>query len=188
MQEHCQKPAGSVLLTICLTDCGLRSIHIQLFLLEGHISCYTTVENRTSYVMWLFRDMLHSTKSANVSQKLYFFITDKMSARPGELSSRAGFGSQAVVWSRPETNWLDKSDNKFCTLYKKIKTRAAVNIFLLYFYGNAVLHAVSCLIGCLPELSDDNNQPSTTSHVSTNWPTLTSRIHSDTKACFCSEL
>jgi len=28
-----------------------------------------------------------------------------------------------------------------------------------------VLHAVSCLLGCLPDLSNDNNSPSTTSHA-----------------------
>jgi len=27
--------------------------------------------------------------------------------------------------------------------------------------GNTVLHAVSCLLGCLPAISNDNNQPST---------------------------
>jgi len=28
-----------------------------------------------------------------------------------------------------------------------------------------VFHAVSCLLGCLPELSNDNNQPSITSYA-----------------------
>jgi len=28
-----------------------------------------------------------------------------------------------------------------------------------------LLYAVSCLLGCLPELSNDNNQPSTTSNA-----------------------
>jgi len=36
-----------------------------------------------------------------------------------------------------------------------------VNLFLLHFSGNTVFHAVSCLLGCLPELSNDSNQPST---------------------------
>jgi len=30
--------------------------------------------------------------------------------------------------------------------------------------GNIVLHDVSCLLGCLPELSNENNQPSATSY------------------------
>jgi len=41
-----------------------------------------------------------------------------------------------------------------------------VNLFLLHFRGNVVVHAVSCLLGCLPELStDNNNQLSTTSYA-----------------------
>jgi len=42
---------------------------LQTFLSEGLIS-YCTVqqfEGRTYYVMWLFRDMLHSTKSTDFS-------------------------------------------------------------------------------------------------------------------------
>ena len=33
-----------------------------------------------------------------------------------------------------------------------------MNLFLLHFRGNTVIHDVSCLLGCLPELSNDNNQ------------------------------
>jgi len=40
-----------------------------------------------------------------------------------------------------------------------------VNLFLLHFEGNAVLHDVSCLLGCLPELSYDKSQLSTTSYA-----------------------
>jgi len=35
------------------------------------------------YVMWLFRDMSHSTQSAHVSSILYFFIFDKMCSWAG---------------------------------------------------------------------------------------------------------
>ena len=45
--------------------------------------------------------------------------------------------------------------------YKKGKSRSAVNLFLLFFRGSTVFQAVSCLLGCLSELSNDNNQPST---------------------------
>jgi len=48
---------------------------------------------------------------------------------------------------------------------QKIKSRPAVKLFLLHFRGNSAFHAVSCLLGCLPELSNDNNQPSTTSYA-----------------------
>jgi len=34
-----------------------------------------------------------------------------------------------------------------------------VNLFYCNFGGNIVLYAVSCLMWCLPELSNDNNQP-----------------------------
>ena len=41
----------------------LSNSQVSTFLGEGHISHCTTVRGRTSEVMWLFRDMLHSTKS-----------------------------------------------------------------------------------------------------------------------------
>jgi len=41
---------------------------------------------------------------------------------------------------------------------------------MVYFYcifrGNTVLHDVSCLLGCLPALSSDKNQPSTSHALS----------------------
>ena len=46
-------------------------------------------EGRISYVMWLFRDMLHSTKSTNVLYIYYFFIIDKMPLRPCGMTSKA---------------------------------------------------------------------------------------------------
>ena len=48
-------------------------------------------EGRTAWAKWLFRDMLHSTKSTSFSQIYYFFIVDK-------TASRAGFCPRAVVW------------------------------------------------------------------------------------------
>jgi len=39
-----------------------------------------------------------------------------------------------------------------------------VNLFLLHFRNSTVFH-VSCIPGCLPELSNDNNQPSTKSYA-----------------------
>jgi len=47
-----------------------------------------------------------------------------------------------------------------------------VILFLLHFRGNTTLHAVSCLLGCLPELSNDNKS-NTTSYT---------LLHHD---CFC---
>ena len=60
---------------------------------------------RTSYVMWLFRDMLHSTKSKRFSS-IDFFIMYKTYSPAGfgrrsavwEMTSRAGYGPRAVVW------------------------------------------------------------------------------------------
>jgi len=34
-------------------------------------------EGRTSYVMWLFRGMLHSTKSTNFSWRCFFSLSTK---------------------------------------------------------------------------------------------------------------
>ena len=89
---------------------------LQTFLSEGHISYYTTVRGRTSYVMWLFLIMLHSTKSTNCLQIYYFFIFDKMSLRPDEMASWARFGPRASVWrpwskrckydTRQQHSWL----------------------------------------------------------------------------------
>ena len=57
-----------------------KQVSPNIFVL-GHISFYKV---RTFYVMWLFRDLLHSTKSTR-SSKTIFFIIDK-------TSSQAGFG------------------------------------------------------------------------------------------------
>ena len=38
-------------------------------------------------------------------------------------------------------------------------------LLLLHFTGKTVFQAVSCLLGCLPELSNDNNQLSTTRYA-----------------------
>jgi len=64
-----------------------------------------------------------------------------------------------------ETNWLDKPDIKvFANFTKKL----TVSLKLIYFYcifrDSTVLHAVSCLLGCLSELHD-NNQPSTAKYA-----------------------
>ena len=40
----------------------------------------------------------------------------------------------------------------------KIESRPVVNLFLLHYYfmSKIALYAVSCLLSCLPELSNDN--------------------------------
>ena len=40
-----------------------------------------------------------------------------------------------------------------------------MNLFPLHFRGNTVFDAASCLLGCLPDLSDDDNQPSATAYT-----------------------
>jgi len=58
-----------------------------------------------------------------------------------------------------ETNWLDKSD---ITSFVKFTRKLKVGLQWIYFYcififrGNIVLHAVSNLLSCLPELSNFN--------------------------------
>ena len=74
-------------------------------------------------------------------------------------------------WDR-ETNWLHKSDTKVFVSFTR-KSRTSVNLFPLYFRGNIVLHAVSCLLGCLLELSNDKNQLSTTSFALSRHDCLT---------------
>ena len=71
-----------------------------------------------------------------------------------------------ILGSQNKLVWQIRYKN-FCKLYKKFKSlnKSAVNLFLLHFWSNAVLHAVSCLLGCLPEISNDNNQPSTTTYM-----------------------
>ena len=63
-----------------------------------------------------------------------------------------------------QTTWQFRC-TRFCNLCKKTRSRPAVSFFYYIFRGNAVLHAVSCSLGCLPELSNDNNQPSTASYA-----------------------
>jgi len=90
-------------------QCKFRSLlttvysrSLQTFI-QGHRSHYTTVRGpdilRTT---WLFRDMLHSTKSTNFSYKYYFFIIDKISSRAGwnAFASRT-WSARAVVWRPP---------------------------------------------------------------------------------------
>ena len=50
-------------------------------------------EGRTSHVMWLFHDMLHSTKPTNFSQMYFFFNIDKMALRDGWN------GFEGRIWS-----------------------------------------------------------------------------------------
>jgi len=57
-------------------------------------------------------------------------------------------GSQNEIWGR-ETNWFHKSERK---VFVKIKSRPVVDLFLLHFYRQYMLHAVSCLRRHLPTL------------------------------------
>jgi len=52
------------------------------------------------------------------------------------LWRRAGLLKLWVAISNGDlkTNWLDKSDNNFCKIYKKVESGPAVNLFLLHFY------------------------------------------------------
>jgi len=61
--------------------------------------------------------------------------------------------------------WWQIWYTSFCKLCKKSRSRPVVNLFLLHFSSNTMLHAVSYLLGCLRELSNHNNQPSTTSYA-----------------------
>jgi len=48
--------------------------------------------------------MLHSAESTNFSDLYYFSFLAKCLRWPDEMSSRAGFGPQALVW-RPGCRW-----------------------------------------------------------------------------------
>jgi len=79
--------------------------------------------------------------------------------------SRPHLGPRNVILgSRKKLPWQIRY-KCFCKLYKKIKGRLALSLFLLHFRGNSVLHSVTCLPGCLPEPSNDNDQPNTTSYA-----------------------
>ena len=70
----------------------------------------------------------------------------------------------AILGSR--TNWLDKSDIKLFVIFTRKLKVGLQWIYLCYiFSGNTVLPAVSCLLGCLSELWNNNNQPNTTSYA-----------------------
>jgi len=74
--------------------------------------------------------------------------------------------SRSPIWGHEKiglTNQIGYAS--FCKLYTKIKSKLGVNLVLRHFRCNTVFHAVSCLLVCLPELSVDNNSPSTTSYT-----------------------
>jgi len=54
--------------------------------------------------------------------------------------------------SRNNLAWQIRSE-KFCKLYKKIKSKPTIYLYCL-FWGNFAFHAVSCLLGFLPEPSN----------------------------------
>jgi len=88
--------------------------------------------------------------------------------------------SRNEIWGW-ETNWLDKSD---ITIFAKFTRKLEVGLQWIYFCcififrGNIVFYAVSCLLWCLPELSNDNKNQAQqvmrcyTTIVLTYWPIL----------------
>ena len=75
----------------------------------------------------------------------------------------SNYGSRKVFWGR-ETNWLDKTDIIIFVNFTRKLTVGLQRINCI-FRGNIMLCVISCLLRCLPELSNDNNEPSTTSYV-----------------------
>ena len=55
----------------------------KLFCQKAHKRSHNSSRSAHLNVMWLFRDILHSTNSMNVSQKYYSSIIDKMASRIG---------------------------------------------------------------------------------------------------------
>jgi len=97
--------AGSKILKLAITLPLMQGL--KTFFSWGHTYAATQhFESRTFYAMWMFRDMLHSTESTNISQICYFFITDKMFLRLDEMVSWAGFGSLRLGGRSLETHVL----------------------------------------------------------------------------------
>jgi len=82
---------------------------------RGHSHNYITttqqLEGQTSYIMWLFQNMLHFTKPTNSSYIHCFFLIDKMSLQLDEMVSWAGLnGFAGLIWpggrslETPESN------------------------------------------------------------------------------------
>ena len=93
-----------------------------------HIEQLQQFEGQTSYVVWLFRDMLHSTKSTNVSQIYYFFIVEKMSLLPDKMFLRAGWNG-FVGRIRGPLQWRKKVAFLHCrAICERRKIFTATNI------------------------------------------------------------
>jgi len=75
----------------CLLKLYIRCL--QTFLSNGQISYYTTVRGPATYVMWLFRDMLHLPNQEILRKYISFSLLTKSLRRQDEMASRA------VVWT-----------------------------------------------------------------------------------------
>jgi len=78
-------------------------------------------EGRTSFVMWLFREMLLATRSTNVSKTCYFFISDKLSSQLCERTSRTKCGPRKLVWRpccRVPSQFSNQLSASFPCMYK----------------------------------------------------------------------
>ena len=95
-------------------------------------------------------------------QKKLFHVTLCILSPVEQGFSNCGSQPQMGPWSQLAWQIRYKA---FVNFTRKLK----VGLQWVYFYcilrGNTVLHALSCLLGCLLELSNDNNQPSTTRHA-----------------------
>jgi len=66
-----------------------------------------------------------------------------------------------VAIANPETVHTGHQNTNLAWSAKSTACSESTAFFNSLFRGNTVLHAVSCLLGCLSQLSNDKNQPST---------------------------
>jgi len=68
-----------------------------------------------------------------------------------------------AILKQLQTHFKAKHEKGVGTPFPRVPVPLHPCSFCCIFRGNIVLDVVSCLLGCLPELSNDNNQPSTMS-------------------------
>ena len=136
-----------------------------------------------------FRHFISATKIRYWSISVFYSAPKMMPIRKSGSQSVclcqgfSNYGRRPQMWSwnvisGRETNWLDKSD---ITIIVNFTRKSKVGRQWIYFYcifsGYIVICAVSCL-GSLPELPNDNGQPSTSYVLSrhdclnVDWPIL----------------
>jgi len=107
-----------------------------------------------------YREQTFHLQNSGYDQKQSHQFSTKY-PRPGLLKlwvAKCNFGVTKQIG-------LTNQTKAFANLTRKLKVGLQWIYFFCIFTGNNVLHAVSCSLRYLPKLSNDNNQPNTTSHA-----------------------